>query len=62
MQFVLLTQYFDTLNNIGQNGKNTSILIPHSPGAMQDFQDQIIKGTLVGKKLEDAISSNDDNN
>ncbi len=56
MQFVLLTQYFDTLNNIGQNGKNTSILIPHSPGAMQDFQDQIIKGTFVGKKLEEASS------
>jgi regulator of protease activity HflC (stomatin/prohibitin superfamily) len=59
MQFVLLTQYFDTLNNIGQNGKNTSILIPHSPSAMQDFQQQIINGTLIGKKLEDA--SDDDN-
>lgn len=54
MQFVLLTQYFDTLNNIGQNGKNTSILIPHSPSSMADFQQQIINGTLVGKKLEDA--------
>lgn len=51
MQFVLLTQYFDTLNNIGQNGKNTSILVPHSPNAMKDFQQQIIEGTLIGKKL-----------
>jgi len=58
MQFVLLTQYFDTLNNIGQNGKNTSILIPHSPSAMQDFQQQIVNGTLIGKKLQD--SSKDD--
>ena len=56
MQFVLLTQYFDTLNNIGSNGKNTSILVPHSPGAMQDFQDQIIKGTFIGKKLEEDSS------
>lgn len=56
MQFVLLTQYFDTLNNIGSNGKNTSILVPHSPGAMQDFQDQIIKGTFIGKKLEEESS------
>ncbi len=54
MQFVLLTQYFDTLNNIGQNGKNTSILVPHSPSAMKDFQQQIIEGTLIGKKLENA--------
>jgi len=59
MQFVLLTQYFDTLNNIGQNGKNTSILIPHSPSAMQDFQQQIVNGTLIGKKLEEASSSDD---
>lgn len=51
MQFVLLTQYFDTINNVGSNSKNTSILIPHSPGAMKDFQDQIIKGTFIGEKL-----------
>ncbi|WP_070138535.1 SPFH domain-containing protein [Crocinitomix algicola] len=60
MQFVLLTQYFDTLNNIGQNGKNTSILIPHSPSAMADFQQQIINGTLIGKKLEEASDDDDD--
>ena len=53
MQFVLLTQYFDTLNNVGSNSKNTSILIPHSPNAMKDFQDQIIQGTFVAEKLRD---------
>lgn len=53
MQFVLLTQYFDTLNNVGSNSKNTSILIPHSPSSMKDFQDQIIQGTYVGQKLRD---------
>lgn len=51
MHFVLLTQYFDTLNHIGSNGKNSSILIPHSPSAMKEFQDQIIQGTLIGQKL-----------
>lgn len=56
MQFVLLTQYFDTLNNIGSNGKNSSILVPHSPSAMADFQQQIINGTLIGSKLKDDIS------
>jgi len=52
MQFVLLTQYFDTLNNIGANGKNTTMLMPHSPGAMQDFQQQIIAGTAFGQKMD----------
>ena len=56
MQFVLMTQYFDTLNSIGANGKNSSILIPHTPAAMGDFQQQIINGTLVGTSLSDSIA------
>lgn len=47
MQFVLMTQYFDTLNNIGTNSKNSAILVPHSPGALKDFQEQIISGTFL---------------
>ena len=58
MQFVLLTQYFDTLNNIGSNGKNSSILIPHSPGAMADFQQQIVNGTMIGGTMKDQIMAN----
>lgn len=56
MQFVLMTQYFDTLNSIGANGKNSSILIPHSPSAMADFQSQIVNGTLIGSKLNAGAS------
>lgn len=59
MQFVLLTQYFDTLNNVGSNSKNTSILIPHSPSAMKDFQQQIIQGTYVGQQLRDNVKTSD---
>jgi len=47
MQFVLMTQYFDTLNNIGTNSKNSAILVPHSPGALKDFQEQIVSGTFL---------------
>lgn len=57
MQFVLMTQYFDTLNSIGANGKNSSILIPHTPAAMADFQQQIINGTLVGNKIKEDIEN-----
>ena len=61
MQFVLMTQYFDTMKDIGANSKNSSILIPHSPGGMRDFQDQIIKGTYVGNQMDKDINgdSND---
>ncbi|MGV6861277.1 MAG: SPFH domain-containing protein [Putridiphycobacter sp.] len=60
MQFVLLTQYFDTLNNIGANGKNTTMLMPHSPGAMADFQQQIVAGTAFGQKMSEDLSDDDD--
>lgn len=53
MQFVLMTQYFDTIKDIGANSKNSSILIPHSPGAMKDYQQEIIQGTFLGQKLND---------
>ena len=51
MQFVLMTQYFDTLTAIGANDNNNNVLVPHSPGGMKDFQQQIIEGTFVGKEL-----------
>ena len=56
MQFVLMTQYFDTIKDIGANSKNSSILIPHSPGGMRDFQEQIIKGTYVGNQMDKDIN------
>ena len=54
MQFVLMTQYFDTIKDIGANSKNSSILMPHSPGGMREFQNQIISGTYVGSKFNEA--------
>ena len=59
MQFVLLTQYFDTLNSIGTKEGNNTILVPHSPGGMKDFQQQIIEGTVVGQRLSDSSSPSD---
>jgi len=55
MQFVLLTQYFDTLNSIGADSKNTTLMMPHSPAGMKDFQQQIIAGTIVGDKMKSAF-------
>ena len=60
MQFVLMTQYFDTIKDIGANSKNSSILMPHSPGGMKEFQDQIISGTYVGGKFTDLDSEASD--
>jgi regulator of protease activity HflC (stomatin/prohibitin superfamily) len=41
MNLVLMTQYFDTLKDIGASSNSNSILVPHSPGALSDLSDQI---------------------
>lgn len=56
MQFVLMTQYFDTLNNIGSGSKSNTLMVPHSPAAMNDFYQQIIEGTVMAKKAEEGDS------
>lgn len=60
MQFVLMTQYFDTIKDIGANSKNSSILIPHSPGGMKEVRDQIILGTYVGQQMGEQTNDKKD--
>ena len=57
MQFVLMTQYFDTLTAIGANENNNTVMVPHTPGGMKDFQQQIIEGTFIGKELSNSKKS-----
>lgn len=62
MQFVLVTQYFDTLNNIGANGKNSTIMVPSSPGSVQDFQEQIMKGTFAANEMSKTMRATKSDN
>jgi regulator of protease activity HflC (stomatin/prohibitin superfamily) len=48
MDMVLVTQYFDTLKEIGSNSRNTAVFIPHGPGAVHDVAEQIRNGLLQG--------------
>lgn len=57
MQFVLMTQYFDTIKDIGVNSNSSAILMPHSPGGMKDFQDQVIQGTFIGNRMKEFSNS-----
>lgn len=41
MNLVLMTQYFDTLKEVGQASKSNTILIPHSPGGLSDLMAQM---------------------
>ena len=60
MALVLLTQYFDTLRDVGTKGGATTIFLPNNPGAANDFQTQILaglKGRATGNNSLAAASA-----
>jgi len=46
MDMILVTQYFDTMKEIGASSKSPSVFIPHGPGAVRDVAKQIRDGFL----------------
>jgi regulator of protease activity HflC (stomatin/prohibitin superfamily) len=57
MVLVLMTQFFDTLKEIGSQDKSNTILMPHSPGAMMDFYQQIQNATLIGSEAAAKVQA-----
>jgi len=49
MDMVLVTQYFDTMKEIGASSKASTVFIPHGPGAVRDVASQIRDGLLQGQ-------------
>lgn len=49
MQFVLLTQHYDTIKDIGE--KNSAIIVPYSPGNLQNLQQQLMEGNLMADEI-----------
>ncbi|KMT17131.1 hypothetical protein BVRB_2g040430 [Beta vulgaris subsp. vulgaris] len=46
MDMILVTQYFDTMKEIGAASKTSAVFIPHGPGAVRDVATQIRDGLL----------------
>ncbi|KAL4340938.1 hypothetical protein GQ457_08G035190 [Hibiscus cannabinus] len=51
MDMVLVTQYFDTMKEIGAASKSSAVFIPHGPGAVRDVATQIRDGLLQASQL-----------
>jgi regulator of protease activity HflC (stomatin/prohibitin superfamily) len=51
MNLVLMTQYFDTLKEIGLSSKNNTIMIPHSPGGMGDISEQMRNADITANEV-----------
>ncbi|KAK1363384.1 Band 7 domain, Stomatin family [Heracleum sosnowskyi] len=52
MDMVLVTQYFDTMKEIGASSKSSAVFIPHGPGAVRDVASQIRDGLLQGSSAQ----------
>ncbi|XP_071692592.1 hypersensitive-induced response protein-like protein 1 [Rutidosis leptorrhynchoides] len=52
MDMVLVTQYFDTMKEIGACSKSSAVFIPHGPGAVRDVATQIRDGLLQGNATD----------
>lgn len=51
MNLVLLTQYFDTIKELGHSANTNTILLPHSPSGMTDLAQQIRDAMIVGNEV-----------
>lgn len=51
MDMVLVTQYFDTMKEIGASSKTSAVFIPHGPGAVKDIASQIREGLLQAESV-----------
>ncbi len=56
MMLVLVTQYLDTMKEIGANDKSNTILMSHSPAAMGDLFRQMQDAVMIGQKAANASS------
>ena len=54
LNLVLLTQYFDTLKEIGISSGSKVILTPHAPGGMTDISDQLRAAIIQGNEAVQA--------
>jgi len=50
LRLVLMTQYFDTLKEIGVSAGSKVIMLPHAPAGMADIADQITKSIISAEE------------
>ena len=59
MNLVLLTQYFDTLKEVGSGANSNTLMIPHSPGALGDLVSQLRNAVIIGNEASKDNCCND---
>jgi len=54
MMLVLVTQYLDTMKEIGSNDKSNTILMSHSPSAVSDLFHQMQDAVMIGQRVANS--------
>lgn len=55
MMLVLVTQYLDTIKEIGASDKSNTLFMSHSPAAMGDLFKQLQDAVMIGQKAAAAV-------
>lgn len=53
-QLLLLTQYFDTMQDVARNGRSNVLFLPSNPGAVGTFSDEIRSALLQAQSATEA--------
>jgi len=51
LSLMMMTQYFDTLKDIGGHSRNGTVFLPHSPAAIADIATQVRDGVLQAQTM-----------
>ena len=61
MALVTTIQYYDTLKEIGDNNKSSTVFLPHSAASMNEFasqlRDNVMIGSMAGKDISQQSSA-----
>lgn len=50
---MMVTQYFDTLRDLGAGSHGSTVFVPHQPGAIGDITNQIRNGFLQAASTQE---------
>ena len=53
MDLVLVTQYFDTVKDLGHHSKTTTLFVPHAPGSVAEVASEIRSGFMTASHHQD---------
>jgi hypothetical protein len=51
MEMMMMTQYFDTMKEIGVSGGTNTIFVPSGPGAVADVAQSVRSGIMQGQAV-----------